>query len=177
MVWSEDLASSQPLPRRGNRQKPRVKRSETLGMRSSTTPAPRRGAVKQSGQLYTNRRFALRCSKLNRRGGQWNGSIGVGVRCGKSLCTTVTAVTECLSRIGDTPLVNMVRRAVRMLSLSRATRGSSGKGKPQLASFSAGITSSRALPTSSAGYWSPTLSCYIQAPPKRRVPSGVIFFP
>ena len=48
---------------------------------------------------------------------------------------------------------------VRKPSLSRATRGSSGKGKPRLASFSAGITSSRALPTSSAGYWSPSLSC------------------
>ena len=51
---------------------------------------------------------------------------------------------------------------VRKPSLSRATRGSSGKGKPRLASFSAGITSSRVLPTSSAGYWSPSLSCVIQ---------------
>ena len=46
---------------------------------------------------------------------------------------------------------------VRKPSLSRLIRGSSGKGKPRLVSFSAGITSSRALPTSSAGYWSPSL--------------------
>ena len=56
---------------------------------------------------------------------------------------------------------------VRKLSLSRATRGSSGKGKPRLASFSAGITSSRVLPTSSAGYWSPSLSCVISSFYKR----------
>jgi len=43
-----------------------------------------------------------------------------------------------------------------MSSLSRETRSSRGKGKPQLASFNAGITSSRVLPTSSAGYWSPS---------------------
>jgi hypothetical protein len=33
-----------------------------------------------------------------------------------------------------------------------------------------------ALPTSSAGYWSPSLTCdRTQAPPRRRVPSGAIF--
>ena len=46
----------------------------------------------------------------------------------------------------------------RKSSLSRATRGSSGKGKPRLVSL-LGIASSCALPTSSAGYWLPLLPC------------------
>ena len=46
----------------------------------------------------------------------------------------------------------------RKSSLSRATRGSSGKGKPRLVSL-LGIASSCALPTSSAGYWLPLFTC------------------
>jgi hypothetical protein len=49
------------------------------------------------------------------------------------------------------------------------------KGEAAASLVCAGITSSCVLPTSSAGYWSPSLTCYIQAPPKRRDPSGVFF--
>lgn len=58
-----------------------------------------------------------------------------------------------------------------MSSLSRATRGSSGKGKPPLASF-IGIASSRVLPTSSAGYWSPLLSCENASASEETISSG-----
>ena len=49
--------------------------------------------------------------------------------------SSVTAVTVRQVRMGDTPVVNMVRGHVRRPSLSRETRGGSGKGKPRLASF------------------------------------------
>src|SRR5258707_5547463 len=53
------------------------------------------------------------------------------------------------------------------------------KGEAAASLVLLGITSSRVLPTSSAGYWSP--SSYVtlllkQAPPKRRLPSEAIFF-
>jgi hypothetical protein len=67
-------------------------------------------------------------------------------------------ITDYQARKRDTSTVNMVRGVSKKLPLSRATRGSGGKGKPRLASFNTGTASSRVLPTSSAGYWSPSLS-------------------
>jgi hypothetical protein len=49
------------------------------------------------------------------------------------------------------------------------------KGEASACFVTTGIASSRALPTSSAGYWSPFLTCVKQAPPRRRIPSGVFF--
>ena len=50
------------------------------------------------------------------------------------------------------------------------------KGEAAARFVCAGIASSRALSTSSAGYWSPNLSWNLQAPPERSVPPGAIFF-
>ena len=52
--------------------------------------------------------------------------------------TSVTAITEPPGVMRDTQVVNMVRRTRKRFSLSRATRSSSGKGKPRLASFHKG---------------------------------------
>jgi hypothetical protein len=72
------------------------------------------------------------------------------------------------------------------LPLSRAARSSSGKGKPQLASFCAGISSSRRYrpPAPATGFPKDILislvickrfSCDLQAPPERRFPPEAIF--
>ena len=71
----------------------------------------------------------------------------------------VTAVTECVSGMGDTPVVNMVRRASKKALLEPGDTKQQWKGEAAASFVSAGIASSRTLPTSSAGYWSPLLSC------------------
>ena len=76
--------------------------------------------------------FASGGSLLDFVGGACNAAIFCVTR------TAVTAITARRPRFGDTRIVNMVRRRVRKSSLSRETRGSSGKGKPRLASFSKG---------------------------------------
>ena len=48
---------------------------------------------------------------------------------------SVTTVTERVLGLGETPIVIKVREPVRRFPLSRVARGSSGKGKPRLASF------------------------------------------
>ena len=62
-----------------------------------------------------------------------------------------------------------------MLPLSRATRSSRGKGKPQLASFVQGspVAEYYRPPVPATG--SHLLTCERQAPPKSRFPSGVFF--
>ena len=95
---------------------------------------------------------------------------------GSKLCTTpVTAVTERSAHIGDTPFVNMVRRARKKVLFEPGDTRQQWKGEAAASFVCTGITSSRVLPTSSAGYWSPFLSCEIQAPPKRSDPSEAIF--
>jgi len=79
--------------------------------------------------------------------------------------------------MGETPIVNRVRRTrtIEVLFEPGDTR-QQWKGEAAASFVCIGITSSCALPTSSAGYWSPSLTCYVQAPPKRRFPSEVFFF-
>src|SRR5579863_7076353 len=78
--------------------------------------------------------------------------------------------------MGETPLVVMVWGAVIRLPLSRRHEAAVERGSRSLLRLS-GIASSRALPTSSAGYWSPKVSLFgMQAPPERRVPPEAIFF-
>jgi hypothetical protein len=74
--------------------------------------------------------------------------------------------------------------AARALLLEPGDTSRQWKGEAAAGFVRAGIISSRALPTSSAGYWFPFLSLIFlpylgfldetQAPPKRRLPSGVI---
>src|ERR1017187_5257095 len=81
--------------------------------------------------------------------------------------------------MGETPSVSMVRRADNIAFFEPAGTRQQWKGEAAASLVCTGITSGRALPTSSAGYWSPSLSCpfsLLQAPPKRRDPSGVFFF-
>jgi hypothetical protein len=96
------------------------------------------------------------------------------------------AVTERVFRMGDTPFVNMVRRAHKYAFLEPGDTGQQWKGEAAASFVCAGITSSRALPTSSVGYWYPVIailfsvlnesfSVLMQAPPKRRYPSGANF--
>ena len=61
-----------------------------------------------------------------------------------------------------------------MLSLSRATRSSRGKGKPQLSSFVQGspVAACYRPPVPATG---PRLSCYLQVPPKWCYPSEAFF--
>jgi len=87
------------------------------------------------------------------------------------------AVTERHVHIGDTSVVNMVQRVRKKSLLEPGDTRQQWKGEAAASFVSAGITSSRMLPTSSVGYWYPSLSCYKQAPPKRRSPSGAIFSP
>jgi len=71
----------------------------------------------------------------------------------------VTAVTERIFRMGDTSVVNMVRRVRQKALLEPGDTRQQWKGEAAASFVCAGITSSRALPTSSVGYWSPFLSC------------------
>jgi hypothetical protein len=89
----------------------------------------------------------------------------------------VTAVTDAAAVSRDTSIVSMVRRAGKNRS-PRARRHEAVVERGSRFRFvNTGITSSRVLPTSNVGYWSPYLPCdRMQAPPRRRVPSGAIFF-
>jgi hypothetical protein len=91
--------------------------------------------------------------------------------------TRVMTVTEHTSQIGETPVVNMVRKASKKALFEPGDTRQQWKGEAAASFVCEGITSSRALPTSSAGYWSPFSCCEMQAPPKRRDPSGAIFCP
>jgi hypothetical protein len=65
------------------------------------------------------------------------------------------AVTERPSRIGDTPVVNMVRGASKKALFELGDTRQQWKGEAAASFVCIGITSSRTLPTSSVGYWSP----------------------
>jgi len=94
----------------------------------------------------------------------------------KFIQTSVTTVTENPFGMRDTPNVNMVRRARKKALLEPGDTRHQWKGEAAASFVNTGIASSQALPTSSVGYWSPSLSCATtQAPPKRRDPSGVYF--
>jgi hypothetical protein len=68
----------------------------------------------------------------------------------------VMTVTVRTIHMGETPLVNMVRKACKNAFLEPGDTKLQWKGEAAASFVSAGITSSRALPTSSAGYWSPS---------------------
>ena len=95
----------------------------------------------------------------------------------KNKRTSVTAVTDPQSLMGETSFVNMVQRACTKVLLEPGDTRQQWKGEAAASFVYAGITSSCVLPTSSAGYWSPSTACIEQAPPKRRDPSEVIFLP
>jgi hypothetical protein len=57
--------------------------------------------------------------------------------------------------MGDTPIVNMVRRASKNVLLEPGDTKLPWKGEAAASFVHTGITSSRMLPTSSVGYWSP----------------------
>jgi hypothetical protein len=88
--------------------------------------------------------------------------------------TGVTTVTDRTFCMGETSIVNMVQRASKKVLLEPGDTELQWKGEAAASFVCAGITSSRVLPTSSAGYWSPLLSCFNTRPPKRRYPSGAI---
>ena len=91
--------------------------------------------------------------------------------------TSVTAVTDRPPDIGETSIVNMVQRACKKVLLEPGDTRQQWKGEAATSFVQTGITSSRALPTSSVGYWSPILSCSHTRPPKRRYPSGAFSCP
>jgi hypothetical protein len=68
----------------------------------------------------------------------------------------VMAVTECAFYIGETPVVNMVRRVRKKVLFEPGDTRQQWKGEAAASFVCEGITSSRVLPTSSAGYWSPS---------------------
>jgi len=84
---------------------------------------------------------------------------GVALDGGKLFKSRVTAVTEYLFRIGETPFVDMVREAAVKTSLEPGDTRQPWKGEAAANLVCVGIASSRVLPTSSAGYWPPT--CYL----------------
>src|ERR1035441_132730 len=73
--------------------------------------------------------------------------------------TPVMAVTERTPRLRETRFVNMVRRVSKKTLLEPGDTRQQWKGEAAASLVCTGITSSCALPTSSAGYWSPTLTC------------------
>ena len=68
---------------------------------------------------------------------------------------TVMAITEQVARIGETPFVNMVRRTGKKVLFEPGDTGQQWKGEAAACFVNTGIASSRTLPTSSVGYWSP----------------------
>jgi hypothetical protein len=77
----------------------------------------------------------------------------------------------------DTSIVNMVRRARKKVLLEPGDTRQPWKGEAA-ADLVLGITSSRALPTSSAGYWSPSaLLCYASASEAKVSFGGDFFMP
>lgn len=65
----------------------------------------------------------------------------------------VMTITERQLILGDTSVVNMVQRASKKVHLEPGDTKWQWKGEAAAAFVCIGITSSRALPTSSAGYW------------------------
>jgi|SRR5450631_2063795 hypothetical protein len=61
--------------------------------------------------------------------------------------------------MGDTSVVNMVQRVSKKTLLEPGDTRQQWKGEAAASFVSAGIASSRMLPTSSVGYWPPYLSC------------------
>ena len=74
--------------------------------------------------------FVKRC-----RCNELTGGKGAEMFCAGFPQYCVTTVTERDLALGETPIVIKVREPVRRFPLSRVARGSSGKGKPRLASF------------------------------------------
>src|SRR5689334_15563972 len=72
----------------------------------------------------------------------------------------VMFVTDRPTNLGDTPIVNMVRRAVRDALLEPGDTRQQWKGEAAATSLVRRITSGCALPTSGAGHW-PRLSCVL----------------
>ena len=88
----------------------------------------------------------------------------------------MTAVTVRPFQMGDTPVVNMVRKARKKALLEPGDTKRLWKGEAAASFVSTGITSSRALPTSSAGYWSPSLPCEKASASEEKRSFGGVFF-
>ena len=86
-------------------------------------------------------------------------------------------VTERQSQLGDTPVVNMVRVASNKVSLEPGDTRQQWKGEAAASFVHIGITSSRALPTSSVGYWSPILYLFSYKASEETLSFGGIFLP
>jgi hypothetical protein len=102
--------------------------------------------------------IVAKCTKLSRPEAEKS------VKCalspiGRNAHTSVTAVTDRFSGMGDTSIVNKVQRVSKKALLEPGDTRQQWKGEAATSFVSAGITSSRALPTSSVGYWSPFSSC------------------
>jgi hypothetical protein len=97
-------------------------------------------------------------SELVSEGGMRSGQTQTAALLKKSH-TFVTAVTEPSLDMEDTRVVIMVRRASKKAHLEPGDTRQPWKGEAAARFVYTGIISSRVLPTSSAGYWSPSLSC------------------
>jgi hypothetical protein len=96
-------------------------------------------------------------------------------KCGTALIaqTPVTVVTDRSSRIGDTPIVAKAWGASRKVPFEPDDTKQPWKGEAAACFVCAGITSSRALPTSSVGYWSPLeFSLYFASASGATISSG-----
>jgi hypothetical protein len=77
----------------------------------------------------------------------------------------------------DTSVVNMVQRVSKKTFLEPGDTRQQWKGEAAASFVSAGITSSRMLPTSSVGYWSPSLSCSYTRASEEKLSFGGVFLP
>jgi hypothetical protein len=91
--------------------------------------------------------------------------------------TSVMAVTDRSPGLGETSNVNMVQRASTKAFLEPGDTRQQWKGEAAASFVCAGITSSRMLPTSSVGYWSPLLSCSYTSASEAKWSFGGDFMP
>ncbi len=91
--------------------------------------------------------------------------------------TCVTAVTVWYFLMGETSIVNMVQRVSKKTLLEPGDTRQQWKGEAAASFVCIGITSSRALPTSSAGYWSPLFTCSNTGASEVTYSFGGVFLP
>ena len=91
--------------------------------------------------------------------------------------TSVTAVTDRPPVMRDTSIVNMVQRVSKKTLLEPGDTRQQWKGEAATSFVLTGITSSRALPTSSVGYWSPILYLFSYKASEETLSFGGIFLP
>ena len=89
----------------------------------------------------------------------------------------MTTVTDRIPDLGDTSIVNMVQRASTKALLEPGDTRQQWKGEAATSFVQTGITSSRALPTSSVGYWTPLLYLFSYKASEETLSFGGIFLP